>query len=100
MPAKQTPIEKLRDLLLKLKKDLETATMEKGLAADENKDLRENSTYDYWEQKESMFIIRIHRTMKEIRDLSKPKTPKLKKKPSKSKAQPVIKGDFQKHKWL
>jgi len=90
--------EKLRNKISELKKQLEVATLEKGLAADENKDLRENSVYDYWDQKESILIIRIHRIMKEIRDLSPKKKPLNKPKHKKSAVRERV--EYKPHKWL
>ena len=94
----QTKIEKLREKISQLKKELERATLEKGLAAEENKDLRENSMYDSWEEKETMYTIRIHKMMKEIRDLT-PKNPS--KKPSKKhKTSAIEKIKITPRKWL
>lgn len=97
----ETPIEKLRTKIKELSTELAHATLEKGLAAEDNKDLRENSDYDYWDQKESLLIIRIHRLMNEINDLYKPVQKPKKKLPSEAKTpkKPAPKEELP-HKWL
>lgn len=99
-----TPIENLRQKIKELSAELSHATLEKGLAAEDNKDLRENSDYDYWDQKESLLIIRIHRLMKEINDLysasgvktsNKKPAAKKSKKPAKKKGSEELP-----HRWL
>ena len=95
----ESSIEKLREKIAELKKDLETVTFEKGLAAEDNKDLRENSAYDYWDQKESILIIRIHKIMREITDKAKGQ---VVKKTAKKPKKPLVKKEFdiKPHKWL
>jgi hypothetical protein len=91
--------DKLREKIRGLKKELEKVTFEKGLIAEENKDLRENSAYDYWDQKETNLIIRIHRIMKEISDGSKKEKPAVKPKKAK-KISEKKQFDIKPHKWL
>ena len=92
-------IEKLRGKIKELKEELEKVTFEKGLIAEENKDLRENSAYDYWDQKETNLIIRIHRIIKEISDGSKKENPTVK--PNRAKKDTEKKQfDIRPHKWL
>lgn len=69
------------------REDLEKATMEKGLAAEENKDLRENSAYDYWDEKERALLFRIRKIAKEISEESNKNKPQKKAVKAKSKAQ-------------
>jgi hypothetical protein len=96
----ESTIEKLREKIKELKQELETVTFEKGLAAEDNKDLRENSAYDYWDQKESILIIRIHKIMKEIRDTSK--NDSHERKIGKKSSDPITKKPYniKPHKWL
>ena len=56
----ETKIDKLREKLIDLRKEREKITFEKGMAANENKDLRENSAYDYWFEKEMLITARIN----------------------------------------
>ncbi|MFA6981602.1 MAG: hypothetical protein WC243_01075 [Patescibacteria group bacterium] len=71
--SKQEKLKTLRDGLVKLREERTRVTMEKGLAAEDNKDLRENASYDYWEQKEFNLTARIIALMKEIDKLAKSK---------------------------
>lgn len=67
----ETKIDKLRNQLIELRKERDKAVLEKGLSAQDNKDLRENATYDYWEQKEHQLTSRILNIIKEIETLTK-----------------------------
>lgn len=92
-------VEMLRKRLSEQRKKLEKATIEKGLAAEENKDLRENFAYDYWVDQERLITARIHATLKEIESLTK--RPKIKKHPTKKKSENIDKiKDLPKNKWL
>ena len=95
----ESTAENLRDKIKILKKELEEVTLEKGLAAEENKDIRENSAYDYWDQKESILIIRIHKIMKEITDQTTKEKPIVKTKKPKKKIERAV-FDIKPHKWL
>lgn len=95
----ESTTEKLREKIRELKKELEKVTFEKGLIAEENKDLRENSAYDYWDQKETNLIIRIHRIIKEISDGSKKETLAVKHKKAR-KIEEKKQFDIKPHKWL
>jgi transcription elongation GreA/GreB family factor len=66
-----TKIDQLRAELVTLRKEREKVTIEKGLIAQDNKDLRENAAYDYWEQKERNITSRIHKIIQEIEERSK-----------------------------
>ncbi|KKS31462.1 hypothetical protein A2380_03695 [candidate division WWE3 bacterium RIFOXYB1_FULL_43_24] len=91
-------VERLRERLSEQRKKLEGATFEKGLAAEENKDLRENFAYDYWVSQEQLITARIFATLKEIEHLTKKPEKKIIKK---IKSKPVEKvKDFPKKKWL
>lgn len=68
-----TKIDELRKDLLKLQKERSKVQMEKGMAAEFNKDLRENSDYDYWLQREHNLTVRILRISREIELLYKKK---------------------------
>ncbi len=83
----ETKIDKLRQELTELRKERDKIIFEKGMAANENKDLRENSAYDYWFEKEMHINARIHHTILMIEDIS----PKKKTNPKNSK-----KGNWQK----
>ncbi len=67
----QTQIEKLREELKKLQTERDKAQLKKGEAAEDNKDLRENSEYDYWVLQEQNLTIRIRRITYEIETLYK-----------------------------
>lgn len=91
-------VERLRERLSEQRKKLEEASFEKGLAAEENKDLRENFAYDYWVSQEQLITARILATLKEIEHLTKKPGKKIIKK---IKSKPVEKvKDFPKKKWL
>ena len=66
-----TKIELLRKDLKKLRRKREEIQLEKGLAAEHNKDLRENGDYIYWEQQELNITVRIRRISAEIENLYK-----------------------------
>ena len=67
----ETPVDQLRKKLKRLQTERDEIILEKGLAARDNNDLRENFAYDYWENKERMLTIRIHKVIQEILDLTK-----------------------------
>lgn len=79
--------------------DLEKTTVEKGLAAEENKDLRENSAYDYWDEKERNLIFRIRKIMRDISDTAKKEKSTIKTKRTK-KTTEKLPFDIRPHKWL
>jgi len=84
---------KLKEELKKLKKELNEVTLEKGLCAQENKDLRENFAYCAYEQKECFLIARINKIIREIYTLTaKP----IKNKNHKIKPDPA---DYNRPKW-
>ena len=62
--------ETLRQKLKFLREEREKAMLEKGLAAEDNKDLRENFAYDYWEQQETNISAQIFQITKEIEELT------------------------------
>lgn len=83
--SEKSMLDELRDKIKELTKKLEEATLEKGLAAEENKDLRENFAYDYWNDQENLYLTRIRNLMNEIsqkgrgvKKISRP-APKIKK---------------------
>ena len=67
----ETKIDKLRKELIELRKERDKIIFEKGMAANENKDLRENSAYDYWFEKEMQITSRINHIMSMIEEESK-----------------------------
>lgn len=87
----------LREKLSDLRKQRDNAAMEKGLAAEENKDLRENFAYDYWDTQERNITFRIHGIMEEIDELAKKtglhktikNNKKISKKPIENKDKPT-----------
>lgn len=89
-------IEDLRQRIKKLTEEMEVAVFEKGLAAEENKDIRENFAYDYWHEKELSLVARIHKLMKEIKEMS----PKKIKPKAKTKIETAKIKDLPKNKWL
>ena len=93
----ETKIDKLRNELIKLREERSKVIFEKGLAAEENKDLRENFAYDYWFEKECQMEARIAQVkdmIEEITNKSKPKKVIEQKKLEK------VKGTYEPHKWL
>ncbi len=95
-------LDHLRDKIKELMKQREAATLEKGLSAQDNKDLRENAEYDYWEEKETTLTIKIGNLQQEIVQLSEvnvKKTLPKKLKKGKETVTPKIK-DLPKNKWL
>ncbi len=66
-----TKIDLLREDLKKLMSQREKIQMEKGMAAEHNKDLRENADYDYWLEREQTITARIRRLTAEIETLYK-----------------------------
>ncbi|RJR27968.1 hypothetical protein C4561_00475 [candidate division WWE3 bacterium] len=93
-------IELLRKQIKELLQEREKATLEKGLAAEDNKDLRENFAYDYWAQKEFALTSKIRKLTAEIDRLAK-KTSTQKRKPRRVNTKPVEKiKDLPQNKWL
>ncbi|HBY10198.1 hypothetical protein A2473_03315 [candidate division WWE3 bacterium RIFOXYC2_FULL_42_13] len=91
-------VDRLRERLTEQRKKLEEASFEKGLAAEENKDLRENFAYDYWVSQEELITARIFATLKEIEHLTRKPEKKIVKK---SRSTPVERvRDIPKKKWL
>ena len=74
-------VDLLRKQLIKLQKEREEITLEKGLTARDNNDLRENFAYDYWVEREFIVTAKIHAILKEIERLT-PKTSQRKSKKS------------------
>ena len=73
-PMTKTKIDELRDKLILLRKQRDAAVLQKGLAARENNDLRENFAYDYWEMQERNLTSRILEITFEIEGLAKLKS--------------------------
>jgi transcription elongation GreA/GreB family factor len=93
----ETKIDKLRNELIRLRKEREEVIFEKGLAAEENKDLRENFAYDYWFEKECQMNARIMQVVNIIEETSNKSKPK---KIIKQRKLVKIKGTYEPHKWL
>jgi transcription elongation GreA/GreB family factor len=94
---KETKIDKLRTELIKLRKEREKIIFEKGMAANENKDLRENSAYDYWFEKEMQISSRINHIISMI-EKSSPKKKVEKARSHKIKREENI--ELDRPKWL
>ncbi len=92
-------LEQLRQKLKELRTEREAITMEKGLVARENNDLRENFAYDYWCEKEHVITTQIHKLMEEIDGIARKNKPATSRKLLKSKPEIKIK-DLPKKKWL
>ena len=88
--------DELRSKLIEMRKERDQIIFEKGLAAEENKDIRENATYDYWFEKEQNITARILKITAEIEQLTK-KPVVIKK--IKQKPEAKVK-DLPKRKWL
>lgn len=93
----ETKIDKLRNELVKLREERSKVIFEKGLAAEENKDLRENFAYDYWFEKECQMKARIIQVVNMIEEISSKSKPK---KIVKRKKLQKVKGTYEPHKWL
>jgi transcription elongation GreA/GreB family factor len=93
----ETKIDRLRNELIKLREERSKVIFEKGLAAEENKDLRENFAYDYWFEKECQMEARIAQIVEMINEISSNTKPK---KDIKQKKLEKIKGFYEPHKWL
>jgi len=94
----ETKIDKLRNELINLREERKTIIFEKGLAAEDNKDLRENSTYDYWFEKEIVANARIAHLIEMIEELSTKDKPK--KRIINTRRVEKTKETFEPHKWL
>lgn len=95
----ETQIDKLRKDLIRLRGERDKIIFEKGMAAEENKDLRENSAYDYWFEKEMHITSRINNIIASISELSRKPTPKSTFKPKKH-SKPKEKYELERPKWL
>lgn len=93
----ETKIDKLRNELIHLREERAKIIFEKGLAAEENKDLRENSSYDFWFNKECLMNSRIARIINMIQEIADKANPK---KVIKRKKLEKVKGNYEPHKWL
>ena len=93
----ETKIDKLREKLIDLRKEREKITFEKGMAANENKDLRENSAYDYWFEKEMLITARINNVTLEIMKISPNKRPKQTPRKSRKMKEKI---ELDRPKWL
>lgn len=98
-------IEKLREQIKKLSAEREKAQLEKGFAAEDNKDLRENFAYDYWVSREDLLTAKIGNLIKEIIRLTKlaeeAEEKKSGKKVKPTKPVPITKiKDLPKHTWF
>ena len=91
-----TRLEELQQELFKLRKERLEITIEKGLIAEEEKDLRENGAYTIMEEKEHMHTSRIMLVTKEIEELTRKPGPKFVK--SKKKEEDLY--EFKPHKWF
>lgn len=93
----ETKIDKLRAELIKLREERSKVIFEKGLAAEENKDLRENFAYDYWFEKECQMEARIAQVVEMIKEIANESKPK---KVIKQKKLEKVRGSYGPHKWL
>jgi transcription elongation GreA/GreB family factor len=101
MAQEETHIELLRKRLSDLRKQRDEIMFEKGLSAEENKDLRENATYDYWSRKEHNVTSQILQITREISELTHKNTKKAKTATKKSTEKKVEKiKDLPKKRWL
>ncbi|MBU1132683.1 hypothetical protein KKG08_00200 [Patescibacteria group bacterium] len=88
-------VEDLRNKLSELRKKRTYITVQKGFAANHNKDLRENATYDNWLDQEFLINAEISEVIEKIEKLTNTK-PKHKW----EKPKPTKKGGVEKQKWL
>lgn len=89
-------LEELQQELFKLRRERLEITIEKGLIAEEEKDLRENGAYTIMEEKENLHTSKIMVVTKQIEDLTRKPGPKFKK--DKKKEENLY--EFKPHKWL
>ncbi len=69
--SKHEIIKNLREELKILREERDKITLEKGLVAQDNKDLRENAAYSQLEQKEHALTSRIRGVIEEIYEYSR-----------------------------
>jgi hypothetical protein len=101
----ETDIEILRKKLTELRKERDAIMFEKGLSAEENKDLRENATFDFWARKEHNVTSQILQITKEITELTHKNRPTVNKPANKVPKKPMAKKvekirDLPKKRWL
>lgn len=70
-----TKLEQLQEELFSLRKKRKEVTFEKGLIAEEEKDLRENGAYMIMEEKEHLLTSKIMQITKEIETITRIKKP-------------------------
>ena len=88
-------LEHLQEELKRLRKERAEIIFEKGMAAEDNKDLRENGAYIAMEEREQWYTAKIHKTMREIEEITKKPKKEIKRV---QKEEP--KYEFKPHKWL
>ena len=88
-------VEELRNKLVELRKKRTYITVQKGFAANHNKDLRENATYDNWFDQELLITAEIAEVIEKIEKITNT-GPKHKW----EKPRPNKKGGVEKQKWL
>lgn len=71
MTGNSDDIKKLREELARLREQREKVVLEKGLIAQDNKDLRENFAYDRLVEREHALTSKINGVISEIYELSK-----------------------------
>ena len=89
-----TKLEQHQKELFSLRKERTEITFEKGLIAEDSKDLRENGAYMIMEEKENRITGKIMNSTKEIEILTKKPKNKIIKKDNK-KIEPLMP-----HRWL
>jgi transcription elongation GreA/GreB family factor len=90
-----TKLEQLQAELSKFRKERDVIIFEKGLLAEDNKDLRENGAYIAMEEREHYYTAKIHKTIRDIEELTKKPYKEVKK-----KVKEELKYEFKPHKWL
>jgi hypothetical protein len=71
MSEKTEKIRELRMRIKELKKQRDNIILERGLLAQDNNDLRENTSFERYTEKEWFLTVRINNLMEEIYKISK-----------------------------
>jgi len=90
-----TKLEQLQSELAKLRRERDVVIFEKGMAADDSKDLRENGVYIAMEERENYYTAKIYKTIRETENLTRKPKKEVKKLNVKE-----TKYEFKPHKWL
>jgi len=91
-----TKLEQLQKELADLRKTRQKVILEKGEAAEDNKDLRENGAYIALEEREHYYTSKIHKVIRDLDNLTRKPAKEIRKNVEKKEK----KYEFKPHKWL